>query len=120
MEAERNKLRSEGAAGVRTVAKLSAQLAAAPKARPADRPACAAWRLLQALAGSRAGLPIAFKFGVAGMVHEFFSPASFQAAYGVRRHRVLFLLQRWSALAGEVQALCMGDGRLAPATTPWR
>ena len=35
MEAERNKLRSEGAAAGRTIAKLSAQLAAAPKARTA-------------------------------------------------------------------------------------
>ena len=35
LEAERNKLRSEGAAAGRTIAKLSAQLAAAPKARAA-------------------------------------------------------------------------------------
>lgn len=39
MEAERNKLRSEAAAAGRTVSKLTAQLAAVPKARPAGRPA---------------------------------------------------------------------------------
>lgn len=37
MEAERNKLRSESAAAGRTIAKQSAQLAAAPKARTAGR-----------------------------------------------------------------------------------
>lgn len=36
MEAERNKLRSEAAAAGRTVSKLTAQLAAMPKARPAS------------------------------------------------------------------------------------
>ena len=51
MEAERNKLRSEGAAAGRTIAKLSAQLAAAPKARTACSPVFAAWSLLRALAG---------------------------------------------------------------------
>ncbi len=35
-EAERNKLRSEAAAAGRTVSKLTAQLAAMPKARPAS------------------------------------------------------------------------------------